>query len=706
MAIIKKSIEIGGKTITFETGRMAKQAQGSILVRCEDTMVLVTACVSGKTREGVDFFPLTVDYLEKMYAAGKIPGGFFKREGRPRDEEILISRLIDRSIRPLFPDGYYQDVQIIANVLSSDQVEEPDVLALTAASAALFLAPSPFMGPIAGVRVGRLNGTLLINPSVAERRDCDIDMVVSCSEEAIVMVEGGADEVDEKDMIEALFFAHQEAQKLIALQHELRALNRTPVVEFIPPAVDETLKARVFLVAQKELTLAYQQKEKLARYEALSQAKKNITETLHKEDPSLKERTKEIHQFIELLKYQFVREQIVTTGRRIDGRDFTTVRPITIEAGLLPRVHGSALFTRGETQALVTTTMGTKQDEQKIDNLLGSSAKQFMLQYNFPPFSVGEVKPLRSPGRREVGHGALAERAITRVWNRCKPEDYPYTLRLVSDILESNGSSSMATVCGSSLALMDAGVPFATPVAGVAMGLIKEQAHIAVLSDILGDEDHLGDMDFKVAGTTRGITAIQMDIKITGLDRAIITQALHQAKEARQHILGEMAKVINTPRQEMSPYAPRIVTIHIKQEQIKDVIGPGGKIIKDIIARTNVQIDITDDGKINIASSDSHAVEHAISIIQDITRTAEIGHIYLGKVQKIVEFGAFIEIFSGTEGLCHISEISDKRIRAVDDVLQEGDEVLVKVLDIDPKSGKIRLSRREVLNEDIEKYRK
>lgn len=702
---IKETVVINDIPHHFETGKWAKQAGGSIVARVGDTVVLVTACISKEPRKGIDFFPLTVEYLEKMFAAGKIPGGFFKREGKPRDEEILTSRLIDRSIRPLFPEGYNNDVQIIANVLSADGKHDSDVVALTAASTALSLCGSPFLGPIAGIRVGRIGGKLVANPTVKQREDSDIDIVVACSKDAIVMVEGGADEISEDDAVEALFFAHTAAQPLIAMQESMLKKANKSRAQFTPPKKDEALRGKVAAVAKPLIAAAYKEKDKMLRYAALDAAKAATVQQLLAAEPTLAGREGEISGFLEDIKYELVRVRLVEEGVRIDGRKEADIRPIAVETGVLPRTHGSAIFQRGETQALVTVTLGTKQDEQRIENLLGTFPKNFMLQYNFPPFSVGETKPLRSPGRREVGHGALAERAVTRIWNKQRPEDFPYTIRIVSDILESNGSSSMATVCGTSLAMMDAGLPLSKAVAGVAMGLIKENGKIAVLSDILGDEDHLGDMDFKVAGTSVGITAIQMDIKITGLDRAIITKALAQAKAGRLHILNKMNETVSAPKTDYSQFAPRITTIRIKPERIKDVIGPGGKVIKDIVAKTNVQIDVSDDGKINVASADADAVKRALKMINDLTQEAEVGRIYLGTVSKIVEFGAFIEIFPGTDGLCHISELSDKRVKEVSDVLQEGDEVLVKVIGVDSKSGKIKLSRKEAAGESIEKYR-
>ncbi len=705
MAVFKETIKVGTVDITFDTGRWAKQAGGSVVVSAGDTVVLVTACVAKEPRKGIDFFPLTVEYQEKMFAAGKIPGGFFKREGRARDEEILVSRLIDRSIRPLFPEGYKGDVQVIANVLSTDQQNEADMLALTGASAAMFLCHSPYMGPIAGVRVGRIDGKFVANPTADQRKLSDIDMVVSCSKDAICMVEGGADELQENEVIDALFFAHAAAQPLVEMQHHMAKAMGKVEMHFVPAAKDAALQKKVETLGLPLVTEAYKTRDKIQRYANLSDAKKKVMEKLVAEDATIATREGEVAGFLEDLKYDYVRKMTVNDKVRIDGRSSTDIRAVSCEVGVLPRVHGSALFQRGETQGLVTVTLGTKQDEQRIDNLYGNSFKNFMLQYNFPPFSVGEVKPLRSPGRREVGHGALAERGIMRVWSKQRPEDYPYTIRIVSDILESNGSSSMATVCGTSLALMEAGVPLKSAVAGIAMGLIKEGDKFAVLSDILGDEDHLGDMDFKVTGTEKGITAIQMDIKIAGLERAVITNALAQAKDGRLHLFMKMNATLSEARTEMSPHAPRITTIKIKVDQIKDVIGPGGKIIKDIVAKTGVQMDVSDDGKILIASSDPDAVKRAVKMVSDLTQEPEVGKIYLGTVQKIVEFGAFIEIFPGTDGLCHISELSDKRVKEVTDVLQEGDEVLVKVIGVDSKSGKIKLSRKEAMNEKIEDYK-
>jgi polyribonucleotide nucleotidyltransferase len=693
---IEKKVEIGGRTVTFQTGKVAKQAAGSVWVSGGGTAVLVCAQGAKEARLGTDFLPLTVDYQEKMSAAGRIPGGFFKREGKPRDEETLVSRLIDRSIRPLFKDGWACETQVVATVFSADPAFPADTLALSGASLALTLSDLPFLGPIAGVRVCRIDGQLVLNSSHEDRERADIDMFVSCSRDAIVMVEGGGREVSEKDAIDALLYAHGEAQRIIDLQLEMRDQCGLKKREVIPPAHDTAFEEKILATAKPLVTAAYQHRDKLPRYKALDEAKAKTIEELTAADPSHAERSAEIEAVIEDLKYRYVRNMIVTERRRIDGRSLTDIRPITAEVGVLPRTHGSALFTRGETQALVTVTLGTSQDEQKIDDLLGERYRNFMLHYNFPPYSVGEVKPLRGPGRREIGHGALAERALKPL--AAQADDFPYTIRVMSDILESNGSSSMATVCGGSLALMDAGVPVKASCAGIAMGLIKEGEEIAVLSDILGDEDHLGDMDFKVAGTRTGITAIQMDIKISGVSRQILEQALEQARAGRLHILDRMEQAIKAPREELSTYAPRITTLQIKVDRIRDVIGPGGKVIKDIVARTGCQINVEDDGQVKIASTDAEATKKAIKMIEDLTQEAEIGKTYMGNVRKITDFGAFVEIFPGTDGLVHISELANRRVKRVEDVLQEGDEVLVKVIGIE--RGKIKLSRREALAEE------
>jgi polyribonucleotide nucleotidyltransferase len=694
MSFVRESITIGGKTITLETGRLAKQAHGSILISQGETVVLVTAVCTDE-RPGLDFFPLTCEYVEKTYAAGKIPGGFFKREARQRDDEILTCRIMDRPLRPLFPDGFKKDTQVIATVMSADKVNPSDVLALTGASAALHISDIPWNGPIAGVRVCRVRGELLLYPTFEEQQDADIDLVVAVSRDALVMVEGGAAEATEHEIIDALMYAHREVQPMIQLIERLRAEVGRPKREFTAAALPPEVKDRVVALADPLLAVATRITNKKARYDAYAAAKKKVNEALQAE---LGERWASVEKLVkgefEERKAHIVREYVLTEGKRIDGRDTRTIRPILCEVGLLPRTHGSALFQRGETQSIVTTTLGTSADEQKIDGLVGERWKRFLLHYNFPPFSTGETKPLRGPGRREVGHGALAERALSRMVPTA--EQFPYTVRVVSEILESNGSSSMATVCGGSLALMDAGVPLKAPVAGVAMGLITEGGRYAILSDILGDEDHLGDMDFKVCGTAKGITAIQMDIKIEGLSREILAEALDQAREGRLHILDRMLEALPQPRAELSPHAPRIVSVRVKPEQVRLVIGAGGKNIKGIVDQTGVAIDVKDDGTIHLASSDAAAVKRAMEIIKGLTTEPEVGTVYKGTVKRVVDFGAFVEILPGIDGLVHISELAHTRIDRVEDVLREGDEVQVKVLSID-RDGKIRLSRREVL---------
>jgi polyribonucleotide nucleotidyltransferase len=691
-----KTVQIEGKDLVIETGKIAKQAHGTATLRFGDTMLLVTAVSAQEKKEGLDFFPLTVEYQEKLYAAGRIPGSYFKREGRPTEKETLTCRLIDRSLRPLFPEGFFFETQVIAFVLSADIVNEPDVHAITAASAALHLSNIPFNGPIAGVRVGRVDGKFVANPTAEQRAVSDLDLVVASSKEAIVMVEGGAKEFPEADMVEALLFGFNAAQPAIRAQEELRAQVGKPKRTFTPSPVDEALKAKVKELARGPIKAAYAIGSKIERYEALSAAKKEICTRLAEEMGDaylMAERS--IKAIIEDIKYDYVRGMVLDSGVRIGGRKSDEIRQITCEVGVLPRTHGSALFTRGETQALVVTTLGTAEDEQRIENLNGMTFKKFLLHYNFPPFSVGEVKFMRSPGRREIGHGALAERALRQV---TPPEDgkFPYTIRVVSDILESNGSSSMASVCGGCLSLMDAGVPISAPVAGIAMGLIKEGERIAILSDILGDEDHLGDMDFKVCGTAGGITAIQMDIKVSGVSKEILARALEQARQGRLHILGKMTAALAAPRPEISQYAPRITTIKIRPERIKDVIGPGGKVIRDIISRTGCSINVEDDGSVAIASPNADQVEQAIKMVKNLTQEAEIGRAYLGTVRKLAEFGAFVELFPGTDGLVHISELAEQRVEQVSDVLKEGDEVLVKVIAVD-RTGKIRLSRKEAI---------
>jgi polyribonucleotide nucleotidyltransferase len=683
--------EIQGKTVIIETGWMAKQANGAVVVRSGDTIVLVTAVAAKTARENQNFFPLTVNYQEKTYAGGKIPGGFFKREGRPSEKETLTCRLIDRPIRPLFPENFLNETQVMATVISADRDNDPGILSLIGASAALTISDLPFHGPIAGVRIGRVGGNFICNPTADELLTSDIDIVVAGSKEAVIMVEGGADVVSEQDLLDAIFFAHESIQPIIAAQVELQKLIGLAKIEVVTPDVDEALRERVSELAFATIKETVKIKSKMDRKDSLTAIK---NETIANLQTDFEGRESEIAGFLSDLEYKIVREHIAKDGERIDGRDTKTVRKITCEAGLLPRAHGSALFTRGETQALVAATLGTSVDQQRIDSLYGESKKSFMLHYNFPPYSVGETSMRLGPARREIGHGALAERALARVLPSF--DDFPYTIRIVSETLESNGSSSMAAVCGGTLSLMDAGVPIKAPVAGIAMGLIKEGESVVILSDILGDEDHLGDMDFKVAGTAKGVTALQMDIKIGGVTREIMKEALEQALEGRLHILEKMAVELAAPREEMSPYAPRITTIYVKTDKIRDVIGSGGKNVRGITEATGVTIDIEDTGKINIASHDMAACEKAIKMIRDLTAEAEEGKLYMGTVKKVMDFGAFVEIFPGTDGLVHISELDTERVKNVGDVLREGDTVLVKCIGID-KQGKIKLSRKEAL---------
>jgi polyribonucleotide nucleotidyltransferase len=685
----KLEIQFAGRPLSLETGRLARQAHGAVLAQYGDTIVLATVVSAYQGRDKIDFLPLTVDYQEKTYAAGKIPGGFFKREGRPSEKEILTSRLIDRSMRPLFPKGYDRETQIIVNVLSADRDCDPDMLSLIATSAALEVSDVPHKGQVAAVRVGRVDGKFVINPKADELEYSDIALVVAAQPDSIVMLEGGAQIVDEEAILEALFFAHEEMRPIFELQEQLRSLAGKPKREFKPkildPEVLEAVRGRVAAELEEVLKISGKKERNTAIYSLSDRAVAELADRF----PN---RSNELSEAFEKVLRERVRRVIIEQDRRIDDRTSTEIRPLSAQVQVLPRTHGSALFTRGETQALATVTLGTSSDEQRVDALLGERYKKFLLHYNFPPFSTGEVKPLRGSSRREIGHGALAERALLPV---LPPEaDFPYTIRVVSEVLESNGSSSMATVCGGSLALMDAGVPIKSAVAGIAMGLVKEGEQVRVLTDILGDEDHLGDMDFKVAGTSEGVTAIQMDNKVGGVNRDVMRHALHQAREARLFVLSVMEKAINQPRTEMSTYAPRIVTLHIKPDKIRDVIGPGGKVIRGLVEDTGCKIDIEDDGTVLIASSDGAAMERAISAIEAITAEPEVGRIYRGTVRKIVDFGAFVEIFPGTDGLLHISQLSNERVRRVEDVVHEGDEIMVKVLDVD-RSGKIRLSLRE-----------
>jgi polyribonucleotide nucleotidyltransferase len=689
---VKESIQLNDKDFSIETGRMAKQADGAVLVRYGDSVVLVTATGDKKPKE-ISFLPLTVDYREKTYAGGKIPGGFFRREGRPQELETLTSRIIDRPCRPLFPEGYNYETQIIATVLSADRENLTDVLALTGASAALNLSEIPWDGPVAGVRVGRVEGRFIANPTVDDIEKSDLNLVMAVSRDAIVMVEGGAEEVDEDVMIDALMFGHESAQPMLDLQDKLRAAVGKPKKEFHPPEPDADIARKVEEVAKDRLSEVAFIPEKLNRYAAVRELKDQIREELAEQFP---EREDEIGDAFNDLKTRLVRDAILN-GTRIGGRRSDEVREINCQVGVLPRTHGSALFTRGETQALVTTTLGTSRDMQRIDALTGDFQRRFMLHYNFPPYSVGEVRFLRGPGRREIGHGALSHRALKDILP--SQDDFPYTLRVVSEILESNGSSSMASVCGGSLSLMDAGVPITGPVAGIAMGLVKEGDQTVILTDILGDEDHLGDMDFKVTGTRKGITALQMDIKIKGLSRETMSKALYQARDGRMHILDVMHKTLAGPRTDLSDHAPRIITIRIKPDKIRDVIGSGGKTIKGIIDQTGVDIDVEDSGLITIASSDSAAAQKAIDIIQGLTREPEVGEYYAGIVRRVMNFGAFVEILPGSDGLVHISDLAKGRVEKTEDVCKEGDEMVVKVTGVDD-SGKIKLSRKDALDVD------
>ncbi|MFO0714998.1 MAG: polyribonucleotide nucleotidyltransferase [Sandaracinus sp.] len=694
---VRETVKIGDKLVTLETGRIAKQAHGSVLVTCGETIVLVTVCGTSEPRPGIDFLPLSVEYVEKTFAAGKIPGGFFKREGKLRDGEILVSRLIDRPCRPLFPDGYRNDIQIIATVLSFDQENQADMLALLGASAACHISPIPWAGPLGGVRVTRVDGKWIANPTFSELEKGDCELVIAASKDAIVMVEGEADEMSEQDLVEALWFGKEAMQPAIRLIEDMRAAVGADKWAFTPPARTAGLEDKVKAIAYAGTKAACNIAEKHARYDAFKKVKKELVAKIaegitdEKQKAAVEKEAKEIY---EDLKYHTMRDQVLTDKRRVDGRDFTTVRPISIELGLLPRVHGSTLFTRGETQGIVTTTLGTSGDEQRIDGLTGDSMKRFLLHYNFPPYSVGEVKPVRGPGRREIGHGNLAERSLAKMVP--SKEQFPYTIRIVSEITESNGSSSMATVCGGALSMMDAGVPIAAPVAGVAMGLIAEGDRWAVLTDILGDEDHLGDMDFKVCGTKKGITGIQMDIKIAGLSRAIMEQALAQAKDGRLHILGKMVEAIPAPRADLSKWAPRITTLKVKPDQIRIVIGPGGKTIKGIVEQTGAQIDIEDDGTVHIASNDPAKAQKAIEIIRGLTMEPEVGKTYKGLVKRVEAYGAFLEIMPNTDGLCHISDFAWERVERVEDVMNLGDEVEVMVTNIDGE-GRVRLSRKATL---------
>lgn len=695
MAYQKVEIDFNGQPLTIETGKVARQADGAVILTYGETKVLCTVVSAKKMRPGQDFFPLTVNYAEKFYATGKIPGSFFRRERGSTERETLICRLIDRPMRPLFPKGYMFETQIMPSVISADCINDPDTLAMVAASASVAISDIPFAGPIAAVRVGRVDGQLVANPTLEQMAQSDVEIVVSGSRDAVMMVEGESEFLNEQEMLDAIFFGHEALQPLIDIQSELAKLVGNEKREFIVPEVDAELAAKVAALAEPKVAEVVKIQVKQERYAALADNRAVVQEQLAAEYEG---REEEIAAILGSVEKRVVRQMVARDRIRIDGRKMDEIRPISCEIGLLPRAHGSALFTRGETQALVTATLGTGTDEQRMDNIQGMEFKKFMLHYNFPPFCVGETSMRLFPGRREIGHGMLAERSAAKILP--KHEDFPYTMRIVSDVTESNGSSSMASVCGASLSLMDAGVPVKEPIAGIAMGLIKEGDDIAILSDILGDEDHLGDMDFKVTGSANGITALQMDIKITGVTKEIMQGALAQAREGRIHILGEMAKAISTPREELSPYAPRITTIRVKSDQVRTVIGSGGKNIRGIIDATGCAIDIQDDGSINIASSDGEAAKLAIKMIRDLTQEAEVGKLYDGTVRKVMEFGAFVEIFPGTDGLVHISELAKERVRTVTEILNEGDKVLVKCIGVD-KQGKIKLSRKEALDQKL-----
>jgi len=691
-------VDLDGRKITLETGRIARQANGAVVVRSGDSAVLVTACSNEEAKPGAGFFPLTVDYREYTYAAGKIPGGFIKREGRPSEKEVLTSRLIDRPVRPLFPEGYLHETQIIAMVLSADPEQDPASLAVVGAGAALAISDIPFGHILGGVRVGLVNGQCVPNPSYTEARESKLNIMVAGTAEGIVMVEAGGQQVSEADAVKAIEYGHQCCRKIAGVICDMVKAIGKPKRIFTPPVINEALYKQIEKQARKDLTdaLNTQKYPKLESYAKVAEIKKRLSESLPEEQRD------EAAKLYGVLKERIFRDQMLDDRRRPDGRAFDEIRPITIETSVLARTHGSAIFTRGETQALVTVTLGTKDDEQRIELLEpGEASKRFMLHYNFPPFSVGEVGFMRGPGRREIGHGALAEKSILTLI----PDDtvFPYTMRVVSDILESNGSSSMASVCGASLALMDAGVPMGAAVGGVAMGLVKEGDKYAILTDIAGAEDHYGDMDFKVAGTREGITALQMDIKVPNISAAIMQEALDQARRGRLFILDKMQEALAAPRAALSQYAPRIYTMNIATDKIRDVIGPGGKVIRGIIEQTGVKIDVSDDGTIHIASADEASANKAIQIISDITAVAEVGKTYLGKVVRLVDFGAFVEIFPGTDGLLHISEIAENRIKEVRDELKEGDQILVKVLAME--GNKIKLSRKAVLREQREKLK-
>jgi len=686
-------VNVGRSPLIIETGKLAKQADGAVTVRYGDTVVIVTACAASQAREGIDFLPLTVDYREYAYASGRIPGGFFKREAKPTEKEVLTSRLIDRPLRPLFPEGWSRETQVIAFLLSADPENDSDVLALTGASAALSISSIPFSNPIAAVRVGFVEDEIVINPTFSERKLSDLDLIIAGSSDAIMMVEAGAKEVTEDTMLKALEEGHAAIREIVAEIEKMASAIGKQKTEVVGKSIDPAIKSDLESQVLTPLAEAMRVKDKIDSYAQVDSVYGSLVESISEDDA---ERKSAVSHVFKELKEKILRDEVLERGQRLDGRRFDEVRDIWSEVSVLPRVHGSAVFTRGETQALVTATLGTADDQQKIESVAGESYKRFMLHYNFPPFSVGEVKFLRGPGRREIGHGNLAERSLAPMVPT--EEAFPYTVRVVSDILESNGSSSMATVCGGTLAMMDAGVPLVRPVAGIAMGLIldEDNGRHAVLSDIAGAEDHYGDMDFKVAGTTDGITALQMDIKVSGITTEIMKEALAQAREGRLHILEKMGTTIASPRESISTHAPRIITIQIPVGKIRDVIGPGGKTIRGIVAQTGVKVDVEDDGRVNVASTDETSAQKAISIIEELTASPEVNKTYLGKVQRITDFGAFVEILPGIDGLLHVSEIAHYRVNDVRKELNEGDQVMVKVINVDP-SGKVRLSRKALL---------
>jgi len=691
----KVEAEIGGRILSIESGKMARQANGSVLVTYDETVVLVTATAAKEQKPNMGFLPLTIEYQERFYSVGRIPGSFFRREiGRPTEKETLTCRITDRPLRPLFAEGWMTETQVIATVLSADQQNDPDVLAMTGASAALTISDIPFQGPIAGVRVGYIDGQYVINPTNDQLQVSGMEIVVAGTRDAVVMVEGGADSLSEEVVMEGIFYGHQQLQILLDLQEELRAALGKTKRQVEKPEIDEALARKVKEVAAAGMTEVITTVDKMERGRVYDELKARVVAELENEKEDC---AGEVEDLLGDLKKKMMRDKIVVEKSRIDGRAFNEVRPITCEVGCLPRTHGSALFTRGETQAIVTATLGSEGDEQRVETLEGMSFKQFMLHYNFPPFCVGEVRFMRGPSRRDIGHGSLAERGITAVLPPA--EKFPYTMRVVSDVLESNGSSSMATVCGASLALMDGGVPIKKPVSGIAMGLIQEGSEVVILSDILGDEDHLGDMDFKVVGTSEGITSLQMDIKISGVTRDIMSKALEQAKEGRLHILDKMQEAISEPRADIAPHAPKFFTVKINPDKIRDIIGPGGKIIKGLSTEFDAKIEVDDDGNVKVFTPSGDTAAKLLVRIEEITQEAQVGRIYKGIVKTIKDFGAFVEILPGTDGLVHISELDEKRVNKVTDILKEGDEVTVKVLEIDSR-GKIRLSRKAVLAEE------